>query len=87
MIILFRKAALETRDKEARLYIFCAGLMLITQAFLHIGVNTTLIPPTGLPLPFFSYGGTALAVNLGEMGVLLGISRYRKAVAPQEDVL
>lgn len=75
MIILFRKAALDTKNKEARLYIFCAGLMLITQAFLHIGVNTTIIPPTGLPLPFFSYGGS----NLAGVMLLLGTacSAYR----------
>ena len=75
MIILFRKAALDTENKEARLYIFCAGLMLIIQAFLHIGVNTTIIPPTGLPLPFFSYGGS----NLAGVMLLLGTacSAYR----------
>ena len=77
MIILFRKAALETKEKEARLFIFCAGLMLITQAFLHIGVNVTLIPPTGLPLPFFSYGGS----NLAGVMLLLGTacSAYRSS--------
>lgn len=75
MIILFRKAALDTREKDARLVIFCAGLMLITQAFLHIGVNVTIIPPTGLPLPFFSYGGS----NLAGVMLLLGTacSAYR----------
>ena len=82
MIILFRKAALETRDKEARLYIFCAGLMLITQAFLHIGVNTTIIPPTGLPLPFFSYGGS----NLAGVMLLLGTacSAYRSGFSESQ---
>ena len=75
MIILFRKAALETRDKNARLFLFSAGLMLIVQAFLHIGVNVTIIPPTGLPLPFFSYGGS----NLAGVMLLLGAacSAYR----------
>lgn len=77
MIILFRKAALETKNKEARLFLFCAGLMLITQAFLHIGVNVTIIPPTGLPLPFFSYGGS----NLAGVMLLLGTacSAYRSS--------
>lgn len=77
MLLLFRKAALDTKEKEARLYIFCAGLMLITQAFLHIGVNVTMIPPTGLPLPFFSYGGS----NLAGVMILLGIacSAYRSS--------
>ena len=77
MIFLFRKAALETKQKEARLFLFCAGLMLIVQAFLHIGVNVTVIPPTGLPLPFFSYGGS----NLAGVMLLLGTacSAYRSS--------
>ena len=39
----------------------------------------------GIALPFFSYGGTALAVNLAEMGIVLSISRYRNAAAQQEE--
>jgi cell division protein FtsW len=38
-------------------------------------------------LPFFSYGGTALAVNLGEMGIILGISRFREKAKRQEELL
>ena len=46
------------------------------QAFLNMMVVTDLIPNTGISLPFFSYGGTALIVLLMEMGVLLSISRH-----------
>ncbi len=45
------------------------------QAFLNIMGNTGLLPFTGLPLPFVSYGGTALIVSLAGMGVLINISR------------
>ncbi len=45
------------------------------QAILNICVVTNTIPNTGISLPFFSYGGTALLMLLGEMGVLLNISR------------
>lgn len=45
------------------------------QAVLNICVVTNTIPNTGISLPFFSYGGTALLMLLGEMGVLLNISR------------
>ncbi len=45
------------------------------QAILNIMVVTALLPNTGITLPFFSYGGSALIVLMGEMGVLLGISR------------
>ena len=45
------------------------------QTFLNIGVVTGLLPTTGISLPFFSYGGTALLMQLGEMGIILSISR------------
>ena len=45
------------------------------QVILNVAVVTSSIPATGVPLPFFSYGGTALFLLLCEMGVLLNISR------------
>ncbi len=45
------------------------------QAFLNIGVACNAFPNTGISLPFFSYGGTALLIQLAEMGILLNISR------------
>lgn len=48
---------------------------IIFQAAINIGGITTTIPFTGIPLPFISYGGTALAVSLTAMGILLNISR------------
>ncbi|MBE6564972.1 MAG: cell division protein FtsW [Ruminococcaceae bacterium] len=46
------------------------------QAFLNIAVVTNTIPNTGITLPFFSYGGSALVILMAEMGLLLSISRY-----------
>lgn len=51
---------------------------LAMQVCLNIGVATDVIPNTGITLPFFSYGRTALMVNLVEMGILLSISRQSK---------
>lgn len=45
------------------------------QAILNIAVATNAVPNTGISLPFFSYGGTALLMQLAEMGVILNISR------------
>ena len=66
-----------------------AGLisLIAVQTILNLGVVSNLLPSTGVALPFFSYGGTALAVNLGEMGVLLSISRSRNKSAQQEEQL
>ena len=69
--------------------VLAAGLvtLIAVQTVLNLGVVTNLLPSTGIALPFFSYGGTALAVNLGEMGIVLGISRYRNHAARQEEIL
>ena len=69
--------------------VLAAGLvaLIAVQTVLNLGVVTNLLPSTGIALPFFSYGGTALAVNLGEMGIVLGISRYRNRPTPQEELL
>ena len=55
----------------------CAGIsaLLAIQVFLNVAVVTNLIPCTGISLPFFSYGGTALLIQLGEMGIILSASR------------
>ena len=69
--------ALRAQDRFST--VFAAGLisLIAVQAALNIGVVTNLLPSTGIALPFFSYGGTALALHLGDMGVLLSISRQR----------
>ena len=66
--------------------VLAAGLvtLIAVQTVLNLGVVTNLLPSTGIALPFFSYGGTALAVNLGEMGIVLSVSRYRNREARQE---
>ncbi len=57
--------------------LLCAGIViqLGVQAFLNIAVTTNAIPNTGVSLPFISYGGTALIMQLGEVGIVLNISR------------
>ena len=49
--------------------------LIAIQVIINIAVVTSSMPATGMPLPFFSYGGTALFILLCEMGVLLNISR------------
>ena len=68
--------------------VFAAGLvtLIAVQTVLNLCVVTNILPSTGIALPFFSYGGTALAVNLGEMGIVLSVSRYRNQPSPQEAI-
>ncbi len=76
--------ALRARDRFST--VFAAGLvtLIAVQTILNLCVVTNLLPSTGIALPFFSYGGTALAVNLGEMGIVLSISRQRNQTKIQE---
>lgn len=75
--------ALHARDKFGSLLIVGIMALLSVQVFLNIGVVTNLIPNTGISLPFFSYGGTALMIHLAEMGVVLAVSR--QIPAPKKD--
>jgi cell division protein FtsW len=69
--------------------VLAAGLitLIAVQTVLNLCVVTNILPSTGIALPFFSYGGTALAVNLGEMGIVLGISRRIHRASNMEDVI
>ena len=77
--------ALRARDRFST--VLASGLvtLIAMQTILNLCVVTNLLPSTGIALPFFSYGGTALAVNLGEMGIVLSISRNREPRNRQED--
>ena len=67
--------AMHCRDRYS--FLVCTGIttLLALQVILNVAVVTNLIPCTGISLPFFSYGGTALLLQLGEMGIILSISR------------
>ena len=67
--------AMHARDRYSML--LAAGLttLLALQVFLNVAVVTNLLPSTGISLPFFSSGGTALIMQLAENGIVLNISR------------
>ncbi len=52
--------------------------LVAVQVLMNIAVVSSMMPVTGVPLPFFSYGGSSLVIMLIEMGILLNISRYTK---------
>ena len=70
--------ALHARDRFGALLVVGVTSLIAMQTFLNIGVVTGLLPATGITLPFFSYGGTALLIQLAEMGVVLSVSRQMK---------
>ena len=67
--------ALGARDRFGSLLAVGVVSLLAMQTFMNIGVVTGLLPTTGVALPFFSYGGTALLLQLVEVGIVLAVSR------------
>ncbi|HEX5429726.1 MAG TPA: putative lipid II flippase FtsW [Patescibacteria group bacterium] len=70
------RVALKAPDTFGRLVAAGITSWIVMQAIINIGGITAVIPLTGIPLPFISYGSTAMAMNLGALGILLNISRY-----------
>ncbi len=78
-LLVFRgfRIASQAPDKFGMLLAVGFTMHIGLQAFLNIAVVSNLVPNTGISLPFFSYGGTALILQLAEMGVVMNISRAR----------
>ncbi|TSC89061.1 MAG: Uncharacterized protein G01um10143_442 [Parcubacteria group bacterium Gr01-1014_3] len=68
--------AKKSRDHFARFLLVGFGTLIALQVFINIGAISGLLPLTGVPLPFISYGGTALATFLTISGVIANISKY-----------
>ena len=75
--------ALHARDRFGTLLVVGLTTLIAVQTLLNIGVVTGALPTTGISLPFFSYGGTALMIQLGSMGIILSVSR--QIVAPKAE--
>ena len=56
--------------------------MMAAQAFFNISVVLGLLPTKGIPLPFVSFGGSSLLINLLGMGILLNVSQHVSDVVP-----
>ncbi len=72
--------SLKSKDSFSSILSAMIGLHLFLQAMLHIAVTLGIAPPTGIPLPFISIGGTALVVYLVEVGVLMKLARKAETV-------
>jgi len=68
--------ARSVRDRFGQLLLIGFGFIIAFQSIVNMGAISGLIPLTGVPLPFVSYGGTALAVFLTMMGISLNVSKY-----------
>ncbi len=81
VLLLVRGAvvALNAKDKFGAMLVVGIIAQVTVQAVLNIAVVTNTIPNTGISLPFFSYGGTSLMMLLGEMGIVLSVSRQGRS--------
>ena len=80
LLLIWRGCVIALRAPDTFSQLVVVGIIgkVAIQALLNIGVVTACLPNTGISLPFFSYGGTALAMQIMEMGIVLGISRYSR---------
>ena len=72
------KIALRAPDKFGQLLSFGIVFWICAQAFVNIGAMLGLLPLTGIPLPFMSFGGSAMAMNLTAVGILMNIAKQNK---------
>ena len=73
--------AKRTKSQDAKIFIMGVGAFLAVQALLHISVNATMIPATGITLPILSYGGSSLLSTMILFGVALSAFRERSGSA------
>lgn len=72
------KIAKDAPDNFGRLLATGIVVWIVFQAFVNIGAMLSIIPLTGVPLPFISYGGSNLIFSLAAIGVLLNISKHKR---------
>jgi cell division protein FtsW len=79
LIFAFRavRIAIAAPDRFGMLLALGCTFMIVIQAFINIGVVTSSWPVTGVPLPFFSYGGSSLIVSLVAVALILNVGRHR----------
>ena len=81
IVFLWRAIVILIRvnDPFAQLFGFGIVMLIVIQSFFNMAALTGILPLTGIPLSFVSQGGSSLAVTLMSVGILLNISKYRRA--------
>ena len=89
MIFIYKALKIARMAKDFMGMLIASGIASLTmfQLFVNIGVVTSLLPNTGIPLPFVSSGLSALLGNMLMVGVLLNVSLQNKRMLPQKETL
>ena len=87
LVLFLRGITVANRSRDSFNYYLAYGLtmMISIQALINFSVVTGMVPTKGLPLPFMSYGGSALLVNMAVIGLLLRISKGDDDVAAEDN--
>ncbi len=78
LILIVRRGfilAKNAEDEFGRLLVSGIIIWFVTQSFMNIGAMVGIMPITGVPLPFVSHGGTALAIAMGAVGIMVNVSK------------
>lgn len=90
LIVRCLKLVRNAPDRFSSLIVAGIIAQIAFQFMVNIGVAMALLPTTGVPLPFVSFGGTSLVMTMASMGIVLNISRYDRSVfrkrSPKEEV-
>ena len=80
--VIFRMLILayHTKDRFGQLIIIGVMAMLLFHVYENIGMCIGVMPITGIPLPFISYGGTNLVVNMAGIGLVLNVTQYKSSI-------
>ncbi len=86
LIVLWRLIVHARRGASNFETLFCAGfaLLLFEHMIVNIGMNIGIMPVTGIPLPFMSYGGSHLLAECIGLGIVLSMARYERAMHPDD---
>lgn len=78
LILIWRGFRIALKAPDLFSSLLASGItgLIAIQVFINVAVTTSSIPPTGVPLPFISFGGTALVLTMAAVGIVLNISRY-----------
>ena len=86
IVIHMLRLAYYTRDKFGSLIIIGVMSMFLFHIFENIGMCIGIMPITGIPLPFMSYGGSNMVTNMGGIGLVLNVTKNR-SLAPSKDTI
>ena len=80
IVIAMARIILRTRSTFVKITTACVATWIVGQAFVNLGMVTGLLPVIGIPLPFISYGGSALMISLVAVGVVMSFARVPRSV-------